>query len=54
MRGVRVVFICLLAALALTGCMRRSAPVAVVQAQPDLDAITYGRTTGMAPAPAGN
>ena len=51
MRGVRVVIICLLSALALAGCMRRSAPVAVVQPQPDLDSITYGRSHGMAPAP---
>ena len=51
MRGVRVVFICLLTALALAGCMRRSAPVAVVAPQPDLDSITYGRSYGLAPAP---
>jgi polysaccharide export outer membrane protein len=49
MRGVRVVITCLLATLALAGCMRKSAPVAVVQ--PDLDSITYGRTHGMVPAP---
>ena len=37
MRGVRTVILCLLTALALAGCMRRSAPVAVVQPQADLD-----------------
>ena len=31
MRGPRAVLICLLTALALSGCMRRSAPVAVAQ-----------------------
>src|SRR4030081_1271333 len=31
MRGVRAVLVCLLTALALSGCMRRSAPVAVAQ-----------------------
>jgi polysaccharide export outer membrane protein len=36
MRGVRAALVCLLTALALTGCMRRSAPVAVVQPQADL------------------
>jgi polysaccharide export outer membrane protein len=31
MRGPRAVFLCLLTALALSGCMRRAAPVAVAQ-----------------------
>jgi polysaccharide biosynthesis/export protein len=31
MRGLRAVLVCLLTALALSGCMRRPAPVAVVQ-----------------------
>ncbi len=31
MRGLRAALVCLLTALALSGCMRRSAPVAVVQ-----------------------
>jgi len=35
-------------ALALSGCMRRSAPVAVVQPQSDLDSLAYGQ-----PAPRG-
>ena len=44
MRGPRAVFICLLTALALSGCMRRSAPVAVMQPQSDLDSFAYGQT----------
>jgi polysaccharide export outer membrane protein len=49
MRGVRAVIPCLLAALALPGCIRTTAPVA--QAQGDLDAIAYGQSYGMAAAP---
>jgi polysaccharide export outer membrane protein len=44
MRGLRAVLLCLLTALALSGCMRRSAPVAVVQPQNDLDSLAYGQT----------
>jgi polysaccharide biosynthesis/export protein len=44
MRGLRAVLVCLLTALALSGCMRRSAPVAVVQPQSDLDSMAYGQT----------
>jgi polysaccharide export outer membrane protein len=51
MRGVRAVTIALLAALALSGCMHRPAPVAVVQPQGDLDSMAYGQAYGMAPAP---
>jgi polysaccharide export outer membrane protein len=51
MRGVRAVTLCLLVALALSGCMRRSAPVAVVQPQSDPDSMIYGQSYGMAPAP---
>src|ERR1700710_264928 len=43
MRGPRAVLVCLLTALALSGCMRRSAPVAVVQPQSDLDSLAYGQ-----------
>jgi polysaccharide export outer membrane protein len=50
MRGVRAVTLCLLAVLALSGCMRRPAPVAV-QPQSDLDSIVYGRSYGITPAP---
>ena len=44
MRGLRAALVCLLTALALSGCMRRSAPVAVVQPQSDLDSLAYGQT----------
>jgi polysaccharide export outer membrane protein len=43
MRGVRAVTLCLLAALALSGCMRTTAPVAVAQPQSDLDSLAYGQ-----------
>ena len=42
--ALRAVILCLLAALALSGCMRRSAPVAVVQPQTDLDTMAYGQS----------
>jgi polysaccharide biosynthesis/export protein len=51
MRGVRAVTVCLLAALALSGCMHGPAPVAVAQPQSDLDSMAYGQAYGMAPAP---
>ncbi|WP_291868306.1 polysaccharide biosynthesis/export family protein [Bradyrhizobium sp.] len=50
MRGVRTVTVCLLTALALAGCMRKSAPVAAIQPA-DIDSITYGQSYGAAPAP---
>ena len=43
MRCARAVFLCLLAALALSGCMGRSGPVAMVQPQDDLDSLAYGQ-----------
>jgi polysaccharide export outer membrane protein len=49
MRGPRAAFVCLLIALALSGCMRRSAPVAVAQPQSDLDSLAYGRTYNSPP-----
>jgi len=49
MRGVRPVIVCLLAALALSGCMGRTAPVAVAP-QAGLDTIAYGQRP-YAPAP---
>jgi polysaccharide export outer membrane protein len=49
MRGLRAVLVCLLTALALSGCMRRSAPVAVVQPQSDLDSLAYGQPSNSAP-----
>ena len=51
MRDVRAVILCLLAALALSGCMRSATPVAGVQPQSDLDSIVYGQSYGMVPAP---
>ena len=52
MLGARAAILCLLTALALSGCMRRSAPVAAVQPQGDLDSFAYGPSYGMAPAAA--
>jgi len=51
MRGVRAVTVCLLAALALSGCMHGPAPVAVAQPQSDLDSLAYGQAYAMAAAP---
>ena len=51
MRGVRAVIACLLAALALSGCMRTTGPVAVAQPQSDLDAMAYGQSYAMAAMP---
>src|SRR6202521_6138922 len=51
MRGARAVTVCQLAALALSGYMGRSAPVAAVQPQSDLDSMAYGQTFDMAAAP---
>ena len=49
MRGVRAVILCLLAALALSGCMRTTAPVAMAQPQSDLDSMAYGQPYDPAP-----
>jgi polysaccharide biosynthesis/export protein len=51
MRGVRAAILCLSAALALSGCMRTSAPVATAQPPSDLDQMAYGASYGMAAAP---
>jgi polysaccharide biosynthesis/export protein len=51
MRGARAVIPCLLAALALSGCMGRSAPVAAVQPQNNLDSMAYGQSYSTTPAP---
>jgi polysaccharide biosynthesis/export protein len=51
MRGVRAVISCLLAALALSGCLRTTAPMAATEPQIDLDSMAYGRADGIAPAP---
>jgi polysaccharide export outer membrane protein len=49
MRGVRAAIFCLLAALALSGCMRTSGPVAVAQPPGDLDSLAYGQPYHPAP-----
>ena len=49
MRGVRAEIVFLFAALALSGCMGRTAPVATVQPQSDLDSMAYGQPGGAAP-----
>jgi polysaccharide biosynthesis/export protein len=51
MRGAHAAIVCLLAALALPGCMSTSGPVAVAQPRNDLDAMAYGQPYGTAPAP---
>jgi polysaccharide export outer membrane protein len=43
MRSARAVIVSVVAALALSGCMRRSGPVAMVQPQGNLDAMAYGQ-----------
>ena len=51
MRGARAAIFSLLASLALSGCMGRTTPVAMVQPQGDLDALAYGQSYGTIPAP---
>ena len=48
MQGARPVVACLLAALALSGCMRRTSPVAVAP-QASLDTLAYGHVPTPAP-----
>jgi polysaccharide export outer membrane protein len=43
--------IAIMAALALAGCMRTTAPVAVAQSPSELDSFAYGQPYGPAPAP---
>jgi polysaccharide biosynthesis/export protein len=50
MPGARAAILCLLAALALSGCIRTTAPVAAIQPQDDMDAMAYGQSYAMAPA----
>jgi len=52
MRGVHALIICLLAGLALSGCMHSTAPVATAPPQSDLDAMAYGRPYRSDPAAA--
>src|ERR1700682_5161696 len=49
MRGARAVLLCLLTGLALAGCVRTSAPIAVAQAPGDLDSMAYGQPYSPAP-----
>jgi hypothetical protein len=42
MRGARAVMVCLVAALALPGCMHAAGPVAMAQPQSDLDSLAAG------------
>jgi polysaccharide export outer membrane protein len=49
MRGVHAAILCLLAALALSGCARQSGPVAAMQPRSDLDSLAYGRPYGSGP-----
>jgi polysaccharide biosynthesis/export protein len=51
MRGVRVVIVCLVASLALTGCMRTSGPVAETQPANDGEAGAYSGSYAMTPRP---
>jgi polysaccharide biosynthesis/export protein len=51
MRAAHAIISCLLAALALSGCMRTSGPVAMAQPQSDLNSFAYGQAYGMVPAP---
>lgn len=48
MQGARPVVVCLLAALALSGCMRRTSPVAVAP-QASLDTIAYAQSPAPVP-----
>jgi polysaccharide biosynthesis/export protein len=50
MRGARAVILYLIAALALSGCMGTTGPVATAQPQGDLDSIAFGQSHAMAPA----
>ncbi|MEO6839593.1 MAG: polysaccharide biosynthesis/export family protein [Bradyrhizobium sp.] len=43
MRGACAAISCLLAALALPGCMRTTSPVASIQPRSDLDSMAYGQ-----------
>jgi polysaccharide export outer membrane protein len=51
MRCARAVILCLPIALALTGCVGRSGPVAAMQPQDDLDSLAYGQQVQPSNAP---
>jgi polysaccharide export outer membrane protein len=48
-RAFRLPIIAIMTALALSGCMRTSGPVAVAQPQGDLDSMAYGQPYSSAP-----
>src|ERR1700686_2633355 len=50
MRGVHALVLCLLAGLALSGCIYTTAPVATAQPPSDLDYMAYGEPHNSAPA----
>jgi polysaccharide export outer membrane protein len=50
MRGLRAATVCLLAALAGSGCMRTTSPLAGAQPRSDLDSMAYGQPRSPAPA----
>src|SRR3977135_889396 len=49
-RAFRLSIIAIMPALALSGCMRTTAPVAAAQPQSDLDSLAYGPPSHAAPA----
>ena len=49
MRGVRALIVCLLAGLALSGCVQTTSPVATMQPRSDLDTMAYGQPYNSAP-----
>ena len=49
MRGVHAAILCLLAALALSGCASRSGPVVAMPPRSDLDSLAYARPYGSGP-----
>src|SRR4051794_9443220 len=49
-RAFRYSMIAAMTVLALSGCMRRSAPVAVAQPQTSLDSMAYGQPVNATPA----
>jgi polysaccharide export outer membrane protein len=53
-RAFRLPITAILTALALSGCMRTTGPVAVAQPQGDLDSMAYGPTNARAPVAAAN
>src|SRR5271169_5396028 len=49
-RAFRLPIIAAMTALALSGCMHSTGPVAVAQPQGDLDSMAYGQTYSSAPS----